>query len=238
MRVPEPAEITVDQETYDRLMERMRAKLGVGVPRSGTHVSDLIYCVLKTWAKKQLSYLPQNVLEEEEDDQVLVWVVGRSHEDIFGEGFSRGEPAVLDGIVGTVDWFDEVPVEAKSTRMSSNRHLEEIPHYTAQAAAYCVMHETDWCRVLIFHINGDYYHQTKGGKAEKAMPRAHLRIYRVRFEADELEEWWEELKRRKVLVEGGEKPRAEDEPDLIPVFDFECGYCKVGGLVNCPQWEG
>jgi len=244
MRVPEPLSITHDDELYETIMSRMRAKLGVGTIREGTHVSDLIYCVLKGWGKKQLSYLPTSPLDSEEDDQVLVWVVGRSHEDIFGAGMIKGQPIVKDGIVGTIDWLEDAEisaeptvVEAKSTRLSSAKWLDEMPHYIAQGAAYCCMHETTGCKVLVFHINGDYAHQTKDGKKKKLPPRAHLRTYDVQFSEEELAEWWDEMTKRKGIIEGEDKPLIEDWPDLIPVFEFECGYCQIGGLVNCPKWK-
>jgi CRISPR/Cas system-associated exonuclease Cas4 (RecB family) len=238
MRNPEPISITHDDELYEQIMSRMKEKLGVGKPREGTHVSDLLYCSLKSWAKKQLGLLPDAAgLLGEDDDQVLVWVVGRSHEDMFGGDFIHGMPEEKDGIIGTIDFAGERLIEAKSTRYSSKKWLDEMPHYIAQAASYAYMHDQTEVNVLVFHIQGDYYHQTKEGKAKKAGPKAHLRIYKVRFEKKELKKWWRELQRRKGIYEGAEKPKVEEYPELIPVYEWECGFCKVGGLVGCPMWK-
>ena len=244
MRLPHPELIELDDALYRRTMDRMKTKLGIGVPRGGVHVSDLNQCVLKGWAKKQLESLPPGALEDDEDDQILVWVIGRSHEDIFGQGFRRGEPVNEDEIIGTVDWLDETDlfsepmvVEMKSTRASSKKWLDEMPHYIAQAASYCCLHEQNEARVAVLHIMGDYQHQTKEGKAKKLPPRAHLKIYRIRFSDEELRAWWSEQKRRRDLILAPEKPRAEDWPELIPLYEFECVYCRVGNLVGCPNWK-
>ena len=233
MKYPEPCVATDDEGTRAFIMERLRERL-TGTPREGVHVSDLLYCLLKQWAKKKLESLPRNVLEEDEDEQLLMWVVGRSHEDIFGKGMQVKDPIERDGIVGSIDRWSGIPVEIKSTRASAKKDIMEMPHYVAQVAAYCYGHNQTECTVIVFHVMGDYYHQTREGKAEKAGPSAKLKVYHLEFEKEMLAEWWDELLRRKAILEGDEKPEVDDM--YSPMWEWECQYCKVGGYVNCEKW--
>lgn len=235
MKYPEPEQITLDDETYRFVMDRLRERLQIGVPRKGFHVSDLVYCLLKQWASRRLEELPRKVLEQDPDETVLVWVIGRSHEDLLGQDLKKEPPKERDGITGSIDRWHETLVEMKSTRMSAKKDLSEMGWYTAQAAAYCCIHETTECLVMVFHIMGDYFHQTTEGKAEQASPSAKLRIYKVSFTQEQLDDWWAELLRRKAILEGDEQPPLDDM--YSPMWDWECQYCKVGRFVGCPKWD-
>jgi len=235
MKYPEPEAITLDDETHRFIMDRLRERLGVGKPREGYHVSDLLYCMLKQWATRRLQELPRDVLEQEPDETVLVWVIGRSHEDLLGQDLKKEAPREKDGITGSVDRWLGRTVEMKSTRMSAKKDLLEMPHYIAQAAAYCVIYEETECTILVFHLMGDYYHQTTEGKAAQASPAAKLRVYKVSFEKETLDAWWDELLRRKAILEGDEQPEVDEV--YSPMWEWECQYCRVGKFVSCPKWQ-
>lgn len=235
MKYPEPEAITLDDETHRFIMDRLRERLGVGKPREGWHVSDLLYCMLKQWATKRLQELPRDVMEQDPDETILVWVIGRSHEDLLGQDLKKEPPREKDGITGSIDRWLGRTIEMKSTRMSAKKDLLEMPHYIAQAAAYCVIYEETECTILVFHLMGAYEHQTSEGKARGTTPQAKLRVYKVSFAQETLDIWWAELLRRKSVLEGDEQPPVDDM--YSPMWPWECAYCRAGQFVSCPRWS-
>ena len=256
---PIPIEIEEDTELYAEVVSRMRERMGVGKPRPGIHVSELIYCLLKGWALRQYDTEAKRLnvsradlgVGDPEDETVFVWVIGHSHEAIFGNGSVRGKSEVRDGIWYTPDFFYVKPnellaldeffeiarlTEMKSTRASAKKRMDdgEMQHYLDQVASYAAAEDRDDAWVWVFHINGDYYHQTTEGKARGAGPHALLRLWRLKFTKQMRDRWWEELIRRKGILEGTEAP----EP--LPMFEWECGYCPVRELIKCPggaEWQ-
>ena len=236
MNAPTPESVTFDAEVYEHVTRRMRDRLLK--PREGVHVSDLIYCPLKQWARKHLV----SPLEEPDDEQMFVWVIGRSHEDLLGTVFV-GKPIEQDGIIGTIDWWEQegkpgLLVEGKSTRSSSRKDVGDLAHYVAQAASYCYLHKVTECCIAIFHIMGDY---TRGfifedGNIYEKSVEAHFRPWRISFTQEELDSWWEELQSRKDVLEASQPP--EFDEDRMPFYEWECGYCREGGLIGCPKWKG
>lgn len=224
MKLPE-AIITEDHEAHKRVMDEVKGRLGVGKPREGVHVSDLIYCLRKGHAKRQLGAQA----EETGDELVLVWLIGHSHEALLGQGKTKGLPLEVDGIIGTPDLWDEGLIEVKSTRSSAKKELMDMPHYLAQAAAYAAMHAVTEARVFVLHLMGDY--------DRSHPPQAQLRIWKVQFGQEELDRWWLELQRRRDVL------TAEDRPGLAyhsPAWEWECGYCSVREMIGCEggaEWQ-
>jgi len=219
-----PVTITEDVETYNKVMSEMRERLHIDEPREGVHVSDLIYCLRKSWMLQRLDKEPEGRFAytgQTPDETVLVWMVGHSHEAIFGQSLARGVPVESDGIVGTPDFWDEALIEMKSTRMSAKKTPEEMGHYVAQVASYCAMQGLKEGRLYVLHIMGDYGHP----------PNAKLRIWKLQFKPKDLKAWWEELQRRRDIVLG------KKMPPPAPCWDWECGYCAVRSLIDCPGNE-
>jgi len=226
MRIPTPKSIVFDEEVYSRIVNQTRQRLGIGKPREGMHVSDVIYCPLKQWVRRNTV----SAFDETPDEQMFVWVIGRSHEDLLGTVF-HGEAQEVDGIIGTPDWYepeegDSLLVECKSTRSSARKELMDMAHYVAQAAAYCRMTGRLECCVVVLHIMGDY--------SRDHPPQAVLKPWRVRFTQDELDLWWLELQDRKALLEDKKPP--EFAPAIMPCYEWECSYCSEGGVADCPRW--
>lgn len=221
-----PVTITEDVETYNKVMSEMRERLHIDQPRKGTHVSDLVYCLRKAWMLKKLDKKPEGRFAytgQTPDETVLVWMVGHSHEAIFGQGLARGVPVESDGIIGTPDFWDEALIEMKSTRMSAKKTPEEMGHYVAQVASYCAMQGLKEGRLYVLHLMGDY--------SRDGPPSAKLRIWKLQFKPKDLKAWWEELQRRRDVVLG------KKMPPPAPCWDWECGYCAVRGLIDCPGNE-
>jgi hypothetical protein len=266
---PQPLLVEEDVELYERVVGAMRQRMGVDKPRPGIHVSELIYCLRKAWALRDIGDNRVNVLGETGDETVFVWIVGHSHEAIFGQGSVRGKSVLKDGIWYTPDFFAEPPdvldffdddgdikaadftfgdltdeefyqagklTEMKSTRASANKRMDdgEMQHYLDQAASYAAAEGRTDAWVWVFHINGDYYHQTTEGKGKGAGPKSILRLWHIKFSKEELERWWSTLLERKEILEGPTMPPA------APKFEWECGYCPVREVINCPggtEWQ-
>jgi hypothetical protein len=245
---PRPRLVEEDTELYERVVARMKERMGVDRPRPGIHVSELIYCLRKAWQLRQIGDDRVNVLGETGDETVFVWVVGHSHEAIFGQGSVRGKSELKDGIWYTPDFFAEPAdliellestdedfftagklTEMKSTRASAKKRLDEgdMEHYKDQLASYMAAEGRTEGWIWVFHINGDYYHQTTEGKGKGAGPKSILKLWHLVFDKRELDRWWETLRANKVILEG------TDMPPAAPSFEFECGYCPVRELINC-----
>jgi len=221
-----PVTITEDTETYNKVMSEMRERLRIDQPREGTHVSDLVFCLRKAWMLKQLDKTPEGRFAytgQTPDETVLVWMVGHSHEAIFGQGLARGQPIEADGIVGTPDFWDEALIEMKSTRMSAKKTPEDMGHYVAQVASYCAMQGLLEGRLYVLHLMGDY---SRDGPIS-----AKLRIWKLQFKPKDLKAWWEELLLRRNVVLG------KIMPAPAPCWEWECGYCAVRSLIDCPGGE-
>lgn len=260
---PEPLFVEEDVELYERIVGAMRERMGIDRPRPGIHVSELIYCLRKAWVLRDIGDNRVDVLGQTGDETVFVWVVGHSHEAIFGQGSVRGKSVLKDGIWYTPDFFAEPPnlveeieqgryemadldndeffkvsklTEMKSTRASANKRMDdgEMQHYLDQAASYAAAEGRQDVWVWVFHLNGDYYHQTTEGKAKGAGPKAILRLWHAKFTQEELDRWWSTLLERKQELEGPAMPPA------APRFEWECGYCPVRETINCEggrEWQ-
>jgi len=240
MQTPKPLSITEDFEVRDRILLDMRDRIGVDTKREGVHLSSLVFCMRKGWHMYRIDQSEKGraaTLGETPDETALVWVIGHSHEAIFGANSIRGESTDKDGITFTPDFWmpkyspDADPhaftlVEMKSTRKSSRKTIEDMPHYIAQVAGYCAANKHTECLIFILHIMGDYGHDHP--------PNAVLRVWRLKFSKKELADWWKELRYRRELILGEFEP---DLSDLSPVHDWECGYCQVRELINCPGCE-
>lgn len=237
MRLPKPKQIIEDIATRDRVLSDMRARIGVDTPREGIHLSSLIFCLRKAWHMYRIDQGDKSraeVLGTTPDETALVWVIGHSHEAIFGATSVRGETTEKDGIQYTPDfWSPEGGhlelVEMKSTRKSANKGIEDMEHYMAQAAGYAAASGLTECCVFVLHLMGDYNRDHP--------PQAILKVWRLKFTKAELKTWWDELKMRRDIILGNiepGRPVAALPSHLSPVYEWECGYCQVRDLIGCP----
>jgi hypothetical protein len=232
MRIPKPREIIEDVDTRDKVLSDMRARIGVDTKREGIHLSSLVFCLRKAWHMYRIDQSDKSraeVLGTTPDETALVWVIGHSHEAIFGTSSIRGESTEKDGITYTPDfWRPEKGklelVEMKSTRKSANKGIEDMEHYMAQAAGYCAASGLTECCVFVLHLMGDY--------DRSHPPQAMLKVWRLKFTKKELKDWWDELKRRRNIIIGCIE--AIELDDKSPMYEWECGYCQVRDLIGCP----
>lgn len=245
--------ITRDPEYRSKLLDEQRRRMGVGVRRSGLHVSDLVFCTRKAWAERTTQFT-----EEIDDNTVLTFTRGLSHEDLLAEPVNQVrtgycfvcqhnypmDPQIAETqccpvcgdtlMVGTIDWVaidgdnDYAPVEMKSTLKSARKDLAaDMPWYLDQLKSYMFMHGRNYGRVCVLHIMGDYARESEDVRG--AGPRAEMIVYKCEWQSDyEREAWGRVLGRRKVQVEGSNKPPIGDDS---PAHQYICSYCVVGELL-------
>lgn len=202
----------------------------------GTHVSELISCLRKAWAKRNGYAIPID------QDTTLVFATGHALQDYIVGTADTEVRLELDGVHGTMDYFSDVdmlPTEVKATYYSSGEDITtKAPHYMAQIAAYCKMRGVLEGKLMVFYINGPYNLFRKAENkvlGQDGRPvRSVLKVYDVEFTQPELDAWWEELQYRKGILE-----RAEDI-EQIPIrlhHTWECDRCPLLGEI-CPGGEG
>lgn len=214
------------QEALDRLGARERV--------AGIHVSDLIYCLRKSWYRingVQPPYDPSSEIES-------IFALGHGHHAVLQPPENSEVSFILltpdgQGIHGTVDVFWpespiwDRPTEIKSTRYSANKDtVYGTPHYLEQLASYVLGLGYLEGQLVVWHMMGDY----------KEHRQPILKAYDVKFEERELTAWQQELYNRAIIV------KAKDEPDIMGDnhYTWECKYCafsaKRGG--PCPTGPG
>jgi hypothetical protein len=171
------------------------------------------------------------VLSTTPDETALVWVIGHSHEAIFGTSSVRGETTERDGILYTPDfWKPEgghlTLTEMKSTRKSANKTLDEMEHYMAQAAGYCAAEGLTECLIFVLHLMGDY--------DRSHPPQAQLRVWRLKFSKKELAEWWDELKLRRDIIRMSGSPRSSIHQSTVPCSSGSAATARSGTLSAAP----
>lgn len=240
----------------------MRHRAGVGKPRPATHVSDLLFCLKKAWAKKKL---PDDYVEEIDDDTVLTWVGGLQFEELVSEGAKQavmsycrtcdavgGAPGketpycVVCGqrwLIGTPDYIkDKIVHEVKQTRKSRNSSINT--YWIEQLASYILFEKiagreiAPYGRIVQNSLMGDYGKKSKDGPSRP--PRSSLDVQKVILKGDDwMQQWKGELIRRQQIVEGEKEPPVNgmgDGDERSPAYLFECDDCEIGKLINCTNY--
>lgn len=179
----------------------------VAAPRSpGPHVSDILRDLENTVTKPGQRRPYDDLLPEERRRMGHYVEVGWAWEEIIRSAMlksyytgvdrfvSPGE-LELDGIYGTPDWFDlddQCVEEFKATYRSSRRPIErDFWHWMVQIRAYCKMTGTNWARLRIFFVNGNY---------RESGPQ--FKLYQIRFDDVELDRNWTMLRRHAEVMYG------------------------------------
>lgn len=196
------------------MIETAKAAQDAAHPRAeGLHVSDLVYCLRKSWYQRNGYIGPSNP----QDDVILL--MGQGHHGLIQNcsGIAVELPVELElaGVTvhGTVDLVQAgpLPVEIKTTRSSAKKDVaSQSAHYIEQLASYVLALGVTRGRLAIWHLNGDY------SKGPASNPQ--LRVWDVEFERVELASWKRELTRRVIELEDG-------RPFLPAHYGWECKYC-------------
>lgn len=261
--------VKIDEEYTALLNQRVRERFGSTAPRAATHLSGLLFCLLKEWGNLHLTPEQLASIGELEDETLMTWTGGLQFEDLISEGTRQpahvychkcktvSSPPISIGpekelancqvcgkrvIYYTPDYIvDGMIHEAKQTRKSQRKGVEDAPWWIEQIAGYILFEKMagrikeDTARMVINWLMGTYGSRKKGQKP--IPPRSALEAHRVEFEDDEKQwdGWLAELIRRKKIVEGPERP-ALDFIDSPRYPQFECASCQVGPLIECPAY--
>ena len=254
--------VTVDGEYRKKLLDNQRMRMRSGVKREGTHVSDLITCVRKSWAERWSDYV-----QTPSDKTILTWMRGLSHEDLTSEIMNSvrvwycfscdevysdrtKEDDTCDTcdeslMVGTMDWItmegdelDYSPVEMKSTLKTARKGLIDMAWYADQVKTYMAMHKKDKGRIGVFHVLGDYRRDDPDVRSDG--PDAQFIVYRLNWkDGSGRDEWLSIFLRRKNKLENPNQMPAldEDSPGRHP---YICSFCDVGEKLldgsECAKW--
>lgn len=157
-------EIIYDAEYAEELSRKLRTRFGSSTVRTATHVSDLLFCLRKAWARIRIARETGETLDEPSDDQLLTWAMGLQFEELISEGEQQGAlaycfrcrtvnrpPSVPYGepevdrcticgdrwLVGTLDYLvNGIVHEVKATRKSRKKGPQEAPWYVEQLRSY------------------------------------------------------------------------------------------------------
>jgi len=178
--------------------------------REGIHVYDLLFCQRRVYLQKK-GLLPPT------DEDLIYWAIGKGYHSLLEGEISEIE-LERDGIRGTIDTIvlegsAIVPVEFKSTRISSRKRISEMEHWVDQVKAYCYLVGVLRARLRVLYLMGNYR-----GKLQP-----EFKSFILKFTKEEIESFWQELLPRKRGLE-----RALERSELPPAkprYAWECERC-------------
>ncbi len=182
--------VLINNTERDRIINSLRQK--VEKERKGIHITDLIYCLRKAYFRKILNIPPT-------EEQVLYYATGLFYHNLFEENLREIE-IELDGITGTLDcigFIDDttIPVEIKTTRISSNKDILDMKHWLIQLKGYAKLIGSSRARLIVLHLVGDWKN-----------PSPQLLCYDFEFTREEIDENWSWLiSRRDILLDALDK---------------------------------
>lgn len=171
------------------------------------HVTDLVYCLREAYYRKTD---PQPPTETE-----LMFFVDGSRRHFIIEDLSGQESEIemiWNGVRGTVDILDKVPIEIKTTR--ANNALPT--HYFKQLGYYCAMQDSETGLLLIQRLNNR---------------EAPWEFWRVKWTPQEIKTMKNEILEKRDLLE---KALKTNDSAILPKSDlldddgkpWKCRYCK------------
>lgn len=224
-------QVSFDPGLEKEILDRVKKKFNLNSnSREGLHLSDLTYCITRSYWKKQVG----GVLT---DNEVLLFAIGLALEKVLLEdetGDNRPEPVELDGILMSPDYIlNGALAELKSTRIAFVKDALEP--------------NKGWPQGWIKQMMG-YSLAVKRGLVKGAVDAPYrLAILQViqaqvkgrsfKFLEADLEQFWADvLVRRDALVEALEK-KLPPEPfaytDSGKSDDWQCTNCAYNAL--CPS---
>lgn len=206
----------------------------------GIHVSDLVGCLRQAWARRH--NLISTELEDLSPSTVLLFATGRAIQDYITGKPEEGEfTDCVDGIHGSIDYRDYfvdaegLPWEVKCTYASAAHNILDTPHYFDQLACYVYMLRKTMGYLAVYYVNG-YYNTLRRTPHPDSQPgeRSVLRVYRVEFTQQELDEHWRRMtSRRDILLQA---TSLQDIP-LQLHYTWHCEYCPIRGT-HCEGGDG
>ena len=215
-------QISLNTTKISDIVRRMETIMK-GERADGTHVSELLQCIRKSYARRHDMVMPLGPTE------TLLFATGRAIQDYItaSPAVDAERPITVDGVHGTPDYHDEDDLiwEIKATYASAARDVLDTPHYFDQLASYCAMEGKTKAYLAVFYINGYYNFQRKTPHPNsQPHERSVLKVFEVQFEPEELMDAWSRALRRRDILENA------TSFESIPVelhYTWECDYCPL-----------
>lgn len=198
--------------------------------RDCIHLTDLIYCLTRSWFDKRYPLPPT-------DEEVLLFALGWGLQKVLVPEDQEAEEIICDGIHLSPDFMSigGVLAELKTTRQSSRRKNESKQYepspfsesWVEQMKGYCYAQKlVDYgpgsrmlelgssYDLLVLHMMGNY-----------APPFPSLVGWRVTFTPEELKEFWTYMLERKVILDAAIETEMPPDP-FTANKEWECGNCR------------
>lgn len=222
--------IVLDQEGTADIMTEIRRRYGSTGLRPGVHLSDLLYCLRKAWAKRRI---PEQDQEAIDDELMLTWAGGLIFEDLIATGERQKSAAycfkcqnvsrVVHGVGGspepvrchhceepwllfTPDYIDSSGLlhEVKQTRKSQSRGPESAAWWIDQLRSYLVFsRKAGWTQEQQAKLVVNWLMGSYGSRKKGKRPippRSSIEKFSVVFEEGFEQPWIDELYRRFKIV--------------------------------------
>tara|TARA_Y100000310_G_C20371796_1_gene663857 strand:- start:35 stop:670 length:636 start_codon:yes stop_codon:yes gene_type:complete len=185
--------------------------------RTGFHLSDALYCNVKTVIRKEGRAPPIT------NEQVMnYW---RGHAMQYYIHREEDKTYEIDGVTMTPDITDRFKcglIEMKCTAGAEKFYPPEIDaHQIRQMMGYCKALDVFESTLLVVFFT-------------KYPPYMKVRAWKYNFSMDEIDSNWNEILRRKKIIEDALEDKGLPT-EVIKAFEPECGYCEVS--VICPYKE-
>ena len=219
-----------EKKIYDKCRKLLTRSSGKR--KTGLHVSDLL--------SPRQAYFKTVLGERMSDKQMLYFITGRGHHSILEalqDGFKE-HTVEKYGVTGTLDTFNGIPIEIKTTRSRSTDDYKVTGNYAGQLILYCVMTDTKEGLLVVLFLNypedipipDQNSHYNKPGSVPK------IKCLDVSFTETELAAADAFMVRRSALIE---KAIADKDFSQLPRCEsWKCRDC--GFLPECgepPQFE-
>jgi hypothetical protein len=206
-------QIRDNEEMVDQLYQDiiMRVRELSGIRSAGIHVTELIYCLTKSYYERT-SPLPIT------RQSALTMAMGIGLERTIIPIEKRVGSAEKDGIDYSPDfWYHGTePAELKTTRMSTKKTIERtFPEtWVQQIKCYCYAMGKNKYHLGVVHLLGNYH-----------PPFPSLLAVTFEFTDQELQEQWDYiLFRKKAFLDAAAQFKPPDAKRWSQ--DWECEYCQ------------
>lgn len=202
---------------YEQILKERLWRGGLFRRDPHIHRGDLIYCLRK-------GYFRLMGIEPPELPFIEFSVIGKTLHRIIERSFKYTEEEVeKDGILGTIDIITPIagkifPIEIKTTRKRIYS-ARDIPHvYLEQLKMAIIMRGTDEGLLAILNVI-----------------TAELQVWVLRLSPEEKKTFWDEILRRKKLLEKAIKLK---NPLLLPRTRWMCRKCEYAPLCDKLEASG
>ena len=206
---------TEDTVVANWYLNKMRGKVDTPRDKLKIHASDLELCPVKTWYRR---ILPEGQCPLS-DKLILFFASGIAWEAWLD---TEHQYAIKDGIhCGADDKTEHGLTEMKSTRKwtSTFNPTKSYPHWVFRMKTYAAAFEQTHINLVVFFWVGN-------GRDVGI----DLKAWRVEFEANELDEHWAEVLRRKAILLTALETGEPIDVRLIWTEAWECKSCNFGEL--------